>query len=80
MRNIPQAVTSGHSGGLSSGQEVMPKFHDHAAFPNITPRGLPQKVFGPTDFTNIPAADSYCQHHEITVTVIVNTIVVCIRV
>jgi len=79
MGNIPQPVTSGHSGGLNSGQEIaMPKFHDHAAFPNIAPRGPPQKVFGPTDFTNIPAADSYCQHHEISVTVIVNTLVVCI--
>lgn len=71
MGAIPHPITSGHSSGLNMGQEiVMPRIHDHAGFPSMPPRGPPQKMFGSADFANVPAADSYCKHHEITVMVI----------
>ncbi|ONK54910.1 uncharacterized protein A4U43_UnF9810 [Asparagus officinalis] len=40
---------------------------DHAGFA-LAHMGPSQKMFGSADFTNAPSADSYCQHHEITVT------------
>lgn len=66
MGAIPQPVKLGHLGGDMGQNMTMPKIHDHAAYPNVALRGAPQKMFG-SDL-NIPATDSYCQHHEISVT------------
>lgn len=71
MGAIPHPVTAVRSGVLIMGQETAtPKFNDHAVFPNMASRGPSQNMPGTADLTKIQSADSYCQQHEITVTVI----------
>ncbi|KAJ6847210.1 ATP-dependent RNA helicase-like protein DB10 [Iris pallida] len=62
-----QPVVLGHSSGSHMAPEfTMSKISDRVAIPNLMPGGPSPRMAVPSGFINIPGADAYCKHHEIT--------------
>eukprot|EP00268_Persea_americana_P023528 TRINITY_DN2310_c0_g1_i4.p2 TRINITY_DN2310_c0_g1~~TRINITY_DN2310_c0_g1_i4.p2 ORF type:complete len:558 (+),score=142.32 TRINITY_DN2310_c0_g1_i4:331-2004(+) len=67
----PQTVTPGHMGGPNIvGGRPMTNVYNHSAggqtFPNNAPARPSPRILGPSDLTNVSAAEVYRQEHEVS--------------